>query len=102
MSYGMKPWQCAAISITERSTQSATIKTIHCTRLCGEEPDLSHMEKLGNTAFVHLPKTKREHKLLDRATKGVLLGFERAKSYSLYLSRANIIKISRNVSCMES
>ena len=64
----------------------------------GQTPTVSHMRVFGSTAYVHVPKEKR-NKLDPVSVKGVFLGYEpQTKGYRVLRERDGVIIVTRDVS----
>jgi hypothetical protein len=63
----------------------------------GQTPTVSHMRVFGSTAYIHVPKEKR-NKLDPVSTKGVFLGYEpQTKGYRVLRERDGVIVVTRDV-----
>jgi hypothetical protein len=63
----------------------------------GQKPTVSHMRVFGCTAYIHVPKEKR-NKLDPVSVKGVFLGYEpNTKGYRVLRERDGVIVVSRDV-----
>lgn len=63
----------------------------------GQKPTVSHMRVFGCTAYIHVPKDKR-NKLDPVSAKGVFLGYEpNTKGYRILRERDGVIVVSRDV-----
>ena len=63
----------------------------------GHVPTVSHMRVFGSTAYIHVPKEKR-NKLDPVSTKGVFLGYEpQTKGYRVLRERDGVIVVTRDV-----
>ena len=63
----------------------------------GQVPTVSHMRVFGSTAYIHVPKEKR-NKLDPVSAKGVFLGYEpQTKGYRVLRERDGVIVVTRDV-----
>jgi hypothetical protein len=90
-----------ANTVRNYSPSSGKDKTPH-EAFFGSKPDISVLRAFGSTAFVHIPKERRESKLLPRAEKGIMVGYpEYGKGYRILMPDGGIV-MSRHVTFDES
>jgi hypothetical protein len=89
----------AIAHIKNRSYNSVIEKTPY-EALYDKRPNIDYIKILGSLTYVL--KNKKEHKLEEKSEKGILIGFESANNFLVYIPRTRKIISSKNVSIKEN
>lgn len=61
------------------------------------KPNIDYIRILGSLAYIFNPKEKRDNKLINRANKGILIGYRSSNNFIVYIPSINQIIDSVNI-----
>ncbi|TVY34292.1 hypothetical protein LOCC1_G008830 [Lachnellula occidentalis] len=93
----LKNLNLAIIHIKNRTYNSIINKTPY-EALTNKKPQIGYIKIIGSLAYILVPKeTRKSSKLSKKGNKGILLGFESANNFLIYIPNENKVISTKNV-----
>ncbi|TVY31428.1 hypothetical protein LOCC1_G008770 [Lachnellula occidentalis] len=87
----------AIIHIKNRTYNSIINKTSY-EALTDKKPQIGYIKIIGSLAYILvLKETRKSSKLSEKSNKGILLGFESANNFLIYIPNENKVISTKNV-----
>ncbi|TVY50360.1 hypothetical protein LCER1_G008755 [Lachnellula cervina] len=94
----MRPYLVQAIIYIKNRTYNSIIDKTPFEALTDKKPNIGYIKILGSLVYTLVPKETRKYsKLSKKGNKGILIGFESANNFLVYLPIKNKVISTKNL-----